>query len=244
MMLVIQMAFSQVDNRIETDRPNESEVPFTVPRKFLQVEAGIYAEKTTSTVDMLNYPVALLKYGLSNHVELRLYSTFTNITENQPFSNKEKTGLEPVGIGVKLSLFQEKKWVPQTSLLLQTGLASLASKSFKTQHVSPKIRLLMENNLTKTLSLTYNIGPQWNGKDTEPEWLFSLSPGIDLGSNWHAFIEAYGFYKKNESPENTLDGGFEYFVHKNLALDICSGIGISSAAPAFFVTLGGSVRFR
>lgn len=243
-MFALGAVKAQDTDRIETDRPNETEIPAVVPRKFFQIEAGIYSERTTSTIDMVSHPTALFRYGLSNHLELRLYTKLTTVIENRPLKDISTTGLEPVELGFKVSITEGRKWIPQTSINFQTGLAAIASKSFQAPHLGPELRLLMENEITKSLSITYNIGAEWDGSDTEPEWVYTFTPGLDIGKKLHAFVEAFSFFKRNESPEHTIDGGIEYFIRKNFTLDICSGLGLNKAAPGYFVTVGGSVRFR
>ncbi|MBP6432776.1 MAG: transporter [Ferruginibacter sp.] len=41
-----------------------------------------------------------------------------------------------------------------------------------------------------------------------------------------------------------MDGGLAYFVNNNFKLDVSSGFGISKAAPDWYFTVGGSIRFN
>lgn len=241
---VLLNASAQKEKRIETDRPNESELADLVPKKYFQIESGIYSEKISPSDFVVIHPHTLLRYGVSERIELRLLSNFSTFKEDNNFSTKTSTGLEPVELGFKFSLLEERKAIPATSLLFQTGIPFLASKNFKAVHLSPKIRLLMENRITDNIELTYNAGAEWDGLNKEATWIYSFSPGIDIGRRWNAFVEVFGKLNKSEAAQHTIDGGIEYFVTKDFDLDICSGFGLNKTAPDFFITIGGSVRFR
>ena len=243
LLLAFVNCSAQMGKHIETDRPNETDVPYIAPRKYFQVEAGVRIEKTQQDERISSYPTVLLKYGLSDNLELRARTSYSTLNRLYIPASKKYSGLEPVEFGIKAAILKEKKWIPKTALLFQTGIPPFSSGVFKTSHLAPDLRLLMENNITDAFSINYNIGAQWDGEETSPEWIYSLTPGIDIGEHVHVFGEFYSFLQKKESPAYTLDGGIEYFVGKNIGLDICSGIGLNKAASPYFFTMGGSVRF-
>lgn len=243
-LLVCTKVYSQEENKhIETDRPNEAEVPYIVPRKMIQLETGVRIEKESNRNWMASHPSLLAKYGLYHWIELRVKTSYSSRYEHLIPNPKTSTGLQPVELGIKAAVLEEKNWIPKTAFLLQTGLPRVSSKSFKAPHLAPTMRLLMENNITDKFSLNYNAGAEWDGYETGPEWMYALVPGIDLGEHVHVFAEFYSFLQRQEAPEHTLDGGLEYFIGKNIGLDICSGFVINKAAPPYFITIGGSVRF-
>lgn len=241
---VMLFATAQKKDRIETDRPNESELADLVPKRYFQIESGIYSEKKSETEKDVVHPHTLLRYGMAEWIELRILINFSTLREKMIPSDKISTGLEPVAPGVKISLLKQKNIIPATSLLLHAGIPSLASKDFKAKHLAPEVRLLMENSLSDNIELTYNAGVEWDGFEKDPSWLYSISPGFDIGERFEAFIEAYGYFNKHEAAQHTIDGGIEFFVNKDFAVDICSGFGLNKSASNFFVTFGGSIRFR
>ncbi len=241
---VLLCATAQKKDRIETDRPNESELADLVPKKYLQLESGVYGEKISTSETDIIHPHTLLRYGIGDWIELRLLTNFSTLRKKMIPSDKIATGLEPLSPGVKISLLTQKNIIPSTSLLFHAGLPSLASKDFKAKHLAPEIRLLMENSLSDNIELTYNAGIEWDGFESDPTWLYTISPGFDIGNRFEAFIEAYGYFNKHEAAQHTIDGGIEFFINKDFAVDICSGFGLNKSASSFFVTIGGSIRFR
>lgn len=243
-LTMILPVIAQKKDRIETDRPNESDLADLVPKNYFQIESGVYKEKISASETDVIHPHTLFKYGIAEWIELRLVTKVSTLKEKRNSFNKISTGLKPIEPGVKISLLKQKNIIPLTSLLLHTGVPSLASKGFKAQHLAPEVRLLLENSITNNIELTYNAGVEWDGFDNEPTWLYTICPGFDIGKHFDAFIEAYGYFKKDEAAQHVIDGGFEFFVNKDFKVDICSGVGLSKSASNFFITFGGSIRFR
>src|SRR5215217_9259845 len=71
-------AFSQDPIRIDTDRPDQTESPFTVPKKYFQGEFGFNKENFDNKDYNILFPTFLLKYGLHKRFELRLESSLTH----------------------------------------------------------------------------------------------------------------------------------------------------------------------
>ena len=94
------------------------------------------------------------------------------------------------------------------------------------------------------MGLGSNIGAEWHGFTNAPTWIYTFAPGFTLSKKWYGYIEAFGFINKNESPQHSIDGGLGYFLNDNIKLDVSSGFGISKAAPNWYFSLGGSIRFK
>ncbi len=86
-------------NEIITDRPDQTESPFTVPRRHFQMETGLVFEKTNSNTETFVYPATLIKYGLTDRFELRLIMEFSTINA----SHESISGLNPVHSSFSLS---------------------------------------------------------------------------------------------------------------------------------------------
>ncbi|HNP53823.1 MAG TPA: hypothetical protein PKK69_04380, partial [Ferruginibacter sp.] len=63
---------AQDNGSIDTDRPDQTESAFIVPKQYFQTEWGFYYEKPASGETHWQYPAALWKYGVSDRFELRL----------------------------------------------------------------------------------------------------------------------------------------------------------------------------
>jgi hypothetical protein len=228
--------------RIETDRPDQTETPFLVPRGWFQAEVGFNKENHDNNDYILVLPTALLKYGVSKKFEARL--EVNELSEHAQLipNPKTTTGLSPVEIGAKIFLAEERGLRPKTSFIAHVGMPFLGSRPFRTPHLSPSFRFTMQNSLTNAIALGYNVGAEWNGISTTPSWLYTFAPGFNLGERWYAYVEAFGYITKGEMPQHNFDGGITYFLSNNAKLDVSGGVGLSPESFKNYVAVGFSFR--
>src|SRR5438093_7206400 len=149
---------------IITDRPDQTESPFTVPVKHFQTETGFVFEKADAQTHSFVYPTILFKYGVNNFFELRLITDFSN-TKSE---NERITGINPVIIGFKINITQEKGIIPTTSFIGHLSIPALATGKLKTTYYAPEFRFTMQHTLSDKLSLGYNLGAEFDGETAEP----------------------------------------------------------------------------
>lgn len=230
---------------METDRPDQTESPFITKYRFFQIEVGLGVgrEEGYST---LVVPTILWKYGLLKKLELRLITEINavHVPPIVPNGNEINTGLMPVQIGGKLSLFEEKNFLPKTSLIFHLGIPKAATRKFQASKWSPAFVLTMQNTVSEAIGVGYNVGTEWDGETDTPYWIYTISPGFNIGRRWYSFIELFGAARKNESPQNSIDGGVGYYINDNVKLDASGGLGISKAAVDYFFGAGFSFRIH
>ena len=241
--LMVRISFAQ-EGKIETDRPDQTETPFLTPKNWIQLEAGFNIQQNIKNSFEYLSPTLLSKIGISKKIELRLITSVVTNKVKGSFSSFTQTGLVPVELGAKVFICEEKKIMPKTSLIFHFALPKFASKSFQSNKVAPNFRFVMQNTLSKTVGLGYNIGAEWDGFTNTPTWIYTFAPGFTLSKKWYGYIEVFGFINKNECPQHSIDGGLGYFLNDNIKLDVSSGFGISKAAPNWYFSLGGSIRFK
>jgi hypothetical protein len=241
---MVSPSFAQTE-KIDTDRPDQTESAVTVPKKWLQLEMGFSKQVNNPNENEFQHPTLLSKYGISKRIEFRLITTIqTNTDLIIPLLKKRNTGLTPVEIGAKIALWEEKKLQPKTSLIFHVGIPKFASKSFQANSLAPNFRFTMQHTITQKIGLGYNVGAEWDGVNKEATWIYTFAPGINLSEKWYGYIEAFGFISKQNNPEHSLDGGIAYYINPNFKIDLSTGFGISKAAPDWYVAIGASFRFR
>lgn len=237
-------SFAKVE-RIDTDRPDQTESAVPVPKKWVQFEFGFGKQVNNSNEKEFQHPTLLSKYSISKRIELRLITTVqTNTNFSNPLLKQTNTGLTPVEIGAKIALWEEKKLLPKTSLIFHVGIPKLASTWYQVDHLAPNFRFTMQHSITKNIGIGYNIGAEWDGINKEATWISTFAPGINLSERWYGYIEAFGFISKQNNPEHSLDGGIAYYFNPNFKIDLSSGFGINKAAPDWYIAVGGSIRFK
>jgi hypothetical protein len=240
--LLLSSVYAQAQvEKIDTDRPDQTESVNTVPNNYFQAELGFNKENLFDKNYDLVHPTALFKYGLKKF-ELRVETIFRSSYEHLIPNPKWTTGIDPVEVGFKIRLWEEKKLLPNASFIFHLGLPGVASKAFRADHLAPSFRLVLQKNLTDFVAIGSNIGVAWDGFTNTPVWLYTFSPGFTIEEKWYAYIEAFGFIQKNELPQHNIDGGIAYYISNDVKIDVSSGFGISKASPKNYVALGLSFR--
>ena len=229
--------------KIDTDRPDQTESASTVPKDYFQAEIGFNKENSSSNNYSLIHPTVLLKYGL-RRLELRLEAVCHSDHEQLVPQPKWTTGFDPVEIGFKALLIDEKKILPKTSVIVHIGIPVFSSKAFRSDHVAPSFRLVTQKRFTDHFGIGSNLGMAWDGYNSKPAWLYTFSPGFSLGQKWYTYIEAFGFIQEYELPQHNIDGGIACYISQDLKIDFSGGFGISTAAPRSYIALGLSFRFN
>ena len=224
---------------IEPDRPGESESPSIVEKNYVQIESGFMMEKENSTSKNYEHPSILWKYGVNENLEFRLITELVSEKEG----DKIESGLKPITVGLKVNLWEEKGIIPTTSFIGHLTTSNLGSKIFHTSYIAPAFRFTMEHELSKTFSLTYNVGVEWDGESPEPTYIYTFTPGVSLSKKLDCFIELYGFAPSRSKIMHSIDGGFTYLLNNNFVVDISGGLGLTDSAPENFISVGFSYRF-
>ncbi len=233
--------YAQKRPPIQTDRPDQTECPYIVPTKHFQMEMGFNYESISKTEKNWILPSALWKYGINDHFELRL------ITEmNRRESSGKETGqlgLLPTEVGFKVKLIEEKGIIPKISLISHLSIPNFSSKAYSTTYYAPNFRFTMLHTLSNNVTLSYNLGAEWNGESPQPIFIYTLAPAYSFNERLGAYIELYGFAPQVDLADHRTDGGITYLIKDNIQLDISGGCRVSENAPEYYGALGLSVRW-
>jgi hypothetical protein len=237
LLSISNYAQSQDFPSIQTDRPDQTECPFITPKGYIQFENGFSIEKSNSETTTLVLPTILTKFGINDHFELRLITEYT-------VERKETSGINPVLIGFKARLFEEKGIIPTTSFIGHMSFPYLASKNYKTTYYASEFRFTMQHTISEKLSLSYNLGAEWNGETAEPVFIYTLTSGYSISETISGYVELYGFMLQIDKPDHRFDAGLNYLFNPNHQLDVSAGFGLSKISPDYFISLGYSFRFK
>jgi hypothetical protein len=230
---------AQTTADIETDRPDQTETPFSVGKHKFQAENGYSVWKSKSNITNYN-AVSLLRYGLHEKFELR--AEIANDVNNNEFTQFHEKGWLPLELGFKANLFEEKGWLPKTSLIAHLTLPKAASNIYKGNHLATNFRFTSQHTIGKKQSLSYNLGGEWSTYDKSFTPLYTLATGYDFSNFLYGYLELFGFFPKNQKAEHTIAGGFAFLVKPNVQFDISGGIGITPTATKNYWAMGLSFR--
>ncbi len=226
---------------IATDRPDQTECPFIVPKGFFQAENGLVYEKSNATSSVMAHPSTLWKFGVSDGFELRLITEIlTEKVENYPTI----MGLTPITIGFKTNIAKEKGLLPLVSFIGHLTMPNWASKAYQTNYFAPSFRFTMQHTLSERFTLAYNVGAEWDGETPLSTFIYTLTSGYSITRKLGVYVEFYGFAPQQQAPDHRFDGGFTFLINQNIMVDVSGGFGLTENAPANYLSLGFSYRFK
>lgn len=239
-IVFLQLTYAQDLPSIQTDRPDQTECPFITPKHYFQLENGFSYEKNNSDSKVVVAPTILTRFGINEFFELRLITEYVfskEITNN--FS-----GFNPILIGFKTKLTEEKGLIPTTSLIAHIGIPKAASIEYKANYYYPEFRFTMQHTISEKQSISYNFGAEWNGEDKKPTFIYTLTTGYSLTEKLGTYIEFYGFVPQIGKTDHRMDFGVTYLFNPNHQLDLSGGFGLSKISPEYYFSLGYSFRFK
>lgn len=222
---------------IQLDRPDQTETVAIVPKNYLQAEAGFLFEKVNTNESNYSLPSVLWKYGLNNIVELRLITEYS--LSKDGLQNPYK--LEPISIGFKTHLMEEKGIIPEISFI--GHLSYIKNLTTERKNAVPSFRFTLQNTLSENTSLGYNLGIEWDETHQET-YIYTLTVGSTITQKMSYYLEAYGFFNTLKTADQRIDGGFLYVINKDFVIDFSGGIGLSKISPKYFMALGISYRMN
>ncbi|MDQ7052465.1 MAG: transporter [candidate division KSB1 bacterium] len=179
---------------ISTDRPDQSESPFIVPKRHFQIETGfMYTRATAAGLSAYDLATTLLRYGLSPRWEVRIGVAYRMESVKGAGKTGITAGLSGLIIGSKIHLWHETGRLPATAAVISLNLPA-GNDAFSPSKMLPKLLLAMSHTLSDRFSLSYNLAVEQD----EPRGLsrfFSMSLGMGLTPHAGAFVELYGSAK-------------------------------------------------
>ncbi len=224
---------------IQTDRPDQTETPFTVPDNYFQMETGFSFEQTDHFTQSFTGPSALFKYGINDHFEVGLITELAVIK-----SDATIYGFNPITLRFKEKINDEKGILPTTSFIGYLTIPQLASDSFKATYFAPAFRFTMQHSLSEKISIGYNLGAEWDGESPEPIFIYTLTTGYSVSGKVGVYAEVYGFVPQWSKANHRFDCGLNYLLQPNVLFDISGGVGLTDIAPDYYVALGFSFRLK
>jgi hypothetical protein len=240
LLFFILLSCTQIilSQKIETDRPDQTEASSLVFKKSLQVETGAFFE-SFGAIDATTYNTTLIRYGLLDNLELRLGIDNSEIKLN---SNTIASGFSPLLVGVKIKVTEEKGILPEIAFIGHINFHSFASSDFKTKRTGTDFRFSLSHTLSEKSSLGYNIGMAWDGDVTTAIYVYTIAYGYSFTDKIGGYVEIYGDAYEDDSFNHLWDMGLTYLINENVQLDISGGTGITQNVQDLFLSAGISIR--
>ena len=230
--------FATDDVAFSTDRPTVTASSSLVGRNSFQWEQG-FRYDNNGNHGQFTFSNTLLRYGLFDHMELRLSGDAYLYQESGDFH----TAFTGISIGTKISCYEGKGAIPAISVLANLAIPHTGTTGVSAEHLAPSLYLLFDNPIGERFNLGYNIGAAWNGTHPTPSSLVTLCLGYKITDNLGSFIESYNTFAPDGNAYG-IDLGFTYMLAKKLQLDIAGNFDVCNPANSWGACIGIAWNFN
>lgn len=248
---------------MSTDRPDITEVPFTVDPGHVQVEASLlsYARSAPgdggATTSAYEFAPANIRIGVTHDTEINFvwqpYGVIRSRSPGNPPATARNAGIGSAALRAKINLWGNDTFTEPGS----TALALLPFVTFPTDrgngisttHMDFGLNVPFAAKLSDRFELGINAGLHAIKSDLAPDYHLEWFGSMAVSYEW---TDRFGSYVEVATRLNTQDprgdiglvgAGLTYKVHDNLQLDAGVNFGVTPAADRINPFVGLSARF-
>lgn len=263
----ITTVYGQYTEVINSNKPGFSESPYSVGTGVYQFETNLFYRNTSIEptftqpqsfgIDLL-FRTSFLSEKLEFNTQIayqRDKIAFNNIFTSHYFTS----GLSKFTVAAKYLLFQpeyedkskevrswrrrmafdKKRLIPSVAIYAGLNTDFLAD-NHKVGSISPKVGILLQNNLSKYFNIITNVYYDNIGTNfTEISYI--VTGTYNFSDRWSYFIENQGIFREFQNDIN-IGGGLAYLFSRNLQINTSGRYIIEGNANGAYATLGVSYR--
>ncbi|WP_435415737.1 transporter [Polaribacter aestuariivivens] len=260
---------AQYTDVINSNKPGFSESPYSVGTGVYQFESNLFF-RNTSIEPTFSRPQSFgvdLLFRTSFFLEkLEINTQFSYQNDKVAFKNIYTShfydaGFSRMTIGAKYLVYQQeyedkskevrswkrrnafdkKRLIP--SVAIYAGMnTDFVNEFYKVGGITPKVGVLLQNNLTNDFNVITNVFYDKIGSDFA-EFSYIITATQNFSNQWSAFFENQTIYGKNQTNTN-LGAGFAYLFNRDLQINTSGRFLIEGDAKGFYAGLGVSYRIN
>jgi hypothetical protein len=245
---------------LTTDRPDQTESPFTVDGGRFQVETNLFGyarsrpEPDGTVTDSYEIGTTNLRIGVTSNVELDLIWQPYGLVRShlQPFGSMTQSGIGGLDVRTKINLWGNdtfEKTGTALALLPYITLPTDRHNGISEDYVQGGLIVPMTIKLSDKLDLGLNTGiatiRETGASGYHAEYLASASFAYEWSDKLGTYYEvAARFHTQDARGDVVMLGtGVTYQLNKNLQLDAGINVGVTPAADRVNPFIGLSRRF-
>lgn len=238
---------------IETDRDSFTPATTTAPRRRLITEAAYTFSDNRGFKESHSFPELLLRYGLTERVELRFGANYEVGGEGEDVSGSTAaeefagSGLERVSslsYGIKVRVIDQDRWIPRSAVILQAA-TPVSGRDTKTDFFAAWVCGWELPNRWR-LDASFRYGAEGEPDDHFNLWAPSAVLKIPLGEKWAVHAEYFGIVSTGRADNfsrHYFSPGAHYLVTPDLEVGVRVGWGLNDQTARFFVNAGFGWQF-
>lgn len=258
---------AQYTNVINSNRPGFSESPYSVGTGVYQIETGFFYN-TSKIVRTFTIPksfglnMVLRTSFFSDRLELNTNFTiqkdqvaFKNVFTSHYFT----TGISDFSVGAKYLVYHQeyedkskeirswkrrhafdwKRAIPSIAVYIGMN-TNLVNDIYKLEGITPKVGVLLQNNLSNKLNIITNIYYD-NMNSSYSELIYIVTGTYAINDNWSTFLEHQGSYN-NFQINNNFGTGIAYLANRHFQVDASTRLNFNGKTTEFYAGIGFSFR--
>lgn len=239
--IICYSSFAQYNETIVSDRPGQSNAANTLGKMVLQVQTGpqFGGERRDNCQSNTFMWPAVIRFGIAEKVDL--ITVWGYESSKVEFFDQELTanGINTADLGLRFNIFEETAAAPALGFEAYYK-TKMRSEDYRPENTSAKFNLMASKSLTGILSISTNLGVDFDGDGGNSEGFYTLNLAMGVTDELSLFFENYGFF--GDDFDSYFDFGGGYLLNNNLQLDLYGGFGYNDDLFSFFVTGGVSYR--
>ncbi|MFK5879792.1 MAG: transporter [Flavobacteriaceae bacterium] len=230
-LVILIISITTFSQQIITDRPDQTESSSTIPKGSLQIEMGIVAVSAeNNTLNSFAGPSTLLKYGLTNKIELRFFNQY-EAHKIELFDETNKvSGFGDLEIGAKIQLLKNESANTEIAFISHAVIPT-AKDELSNIKMGTINKLSISHNFSEKFGLGYNVGYDYVGQIHS--FTYSAVLGFSFTDNFGGYIEPYGVYGEQGFFKSYFDAGLTYLLSDNFQVDVSYGLGLNNDLQFF-----------
>jgi hypothetical protein len=261
--------YSQYTEVINSNKPGFSESPYSVGTGVYQFESNLFLRNTTieptfSNPQSFGFDLLFRTSFFLEKLELNAQVSyqrdkiaFKNIFTSHYFT----TGIRKLTIGAKYLVYQQeyedkskevRSWKRRNAFDKKRLIPSVAiyagvntdyvNEFYKTGTMSPKVGVLLQNNLSSKFNIITNVFYDRIGTDFA-EFSYIVTGTYNFSDRWSTFFENQTVFQKNQNNTN-LGTGLAYLFNENLQINSSARLVVEGKTNGFYGGLGISYRIN
>lgn len=241
------------DEELETDRDAFTPAMTTVRFQNLVVESAYSFIDNRESHDTHSFPELLLRYGVSDWLELRFGSNYevggggnvvSGVEGGDEIGGGELERESRVFYGIKAQISEQEDWTPR-SIFIAQGFTPTSGEETATQFVGTYgFGWELFDDIRWDSSIRYGV--TGGGEDRFNQWAPSTILRKPFGERWNAHIEYFSLMtdgSEDELNQSFVSPGMHCLVTPNLELGARIGWGVTDDSPNFFSNVGFGWRY-
>ena len=261
------VVFAQYTDIINSNKPGFSESPYSVGKGIYQFESNIFLRNTSITntfskPQSLGVDILFRTSFFLDKLELNAQLTYQKdkiAFKNIFTSNYFTSGLSKMTIGAKYLVYQQtykdkskeiRSWKRKNSFDITRLIPSVAvylgmntdfvNDIHKTGSITPKVGVLLQQNLTQDFNVITNFYYDNMGTDFA-QYSYIITLTQSFSNRWSAFFENQMVFQKYQDNIN-LGGGLAYLYSRNLQFNTSARFLFEGKTQGYYAGLGVSYR--